>query len=141
MAGKDFNQKEWEELVRGFCTELTRSLTRKHGDVRHIANLLGLEPGTISDMRKGRSTGSVTVVLRLFFLKAGIKDSDAKKFLDNPQLLIKNLETPDQNDKLFQELKNLYSENETAAWLKLLISKRTVEKSLGIEVKARMKTK
>lgn len=139
MSNKQLTQQEWDGLARDFCKEITRSLTRNHGDVRRIAKLLSLEPGTISDMRKGRSIGSVVVVMRLFFLKAGIPDHEAKKFLDNPQFLIKNLETPDGNDKLYQELKNIYSDNEVAAWLRLLISKRLVEKDLGIEVKARMK--
>ncbi|MGE0527389.1 MAG: hypothetical protein AB7P49_10030, partial [Bdellovibrionales bacterium] len=54
-------------------------------------------------------------------------------------VMIQNLESPSALDKLVFELKNLYSENELAAWFRLLISKRVVEKDLGIEVKARMK--
>lgn len=131
--------EDWEELVRSFCKEITRSVTRKRGDVGRIAKLLGLKQQSISDLRSGRITGSVVVNIRLFFLKAGIPDHEARKFLEHPQMVIQNLETPSPLDKLVFELKNLYSENELAAWFKLLISKRTVEKDLGIEVKARMK--
>jgi len=133
------SSKEWEDLVRNFCKEVTRSVTRKRGDVGQIAKLLGLKQQSISDMRSGRITGSVVVNIRLFFLKAGIPDHEAKRFLEHPQLMIQNLESPSSVDKLVFELKNLYSENELAAWFKLLISKRVVEKDLGIEVKARMK--
>lgn len=131
--------EEWEDLVRNFCKEITRSVTRNRGDVGRIAKLLSLKQQSISDMRSGRITGSVVVNIRLFFLKAGIPDHEAKKFLENPQMMIQNLETPSAVDKLVFELKNLYSENELAAWFKLLISKRVVEKDLGIEVKARVK--
>ncbi|MGE3680233.1 MAG: hypothetical protein AB7G93_00815 [Bdellovibrionales bacterium] len=139
MSQKTMTPEEWEELVRNFCKEITRSVTRKRGDVGRIAKLLGLKQQSISDMRSGRITGSVVVNIRLFFLKAGIPDNEARKFLEHPQVMIQNLETPSALDKLVFELKNLYSENELAAWFRLLISKRVVEKDLGIEVKARMK--
>jgi len=139
MSQRPMSSKEWEDLVRNFCKEVTRSVTRKRGDVGQIAKLLGLKQQSISDMRSGRITGSVVVNIRLFFLKAGIPDHEAKRFLEHPQLMIQNLESPSSVDKLVFELKNLYSENELAAWFKLLISKRVVEKDLGIEVKARMK--
>lgn len=139
MSQKQMTPEEWEDLVRSFCKEITRSVTRKRGDVGRIAKLLGLKQQSISDMRSGRITGSAVINIRLFFLKAGIPDSEARKFLEHPQVMIQNLETPSALDKLVFELKNLYSENELAAWFKLLISKRVVEKDLGIEVKARMK--
>lgn len=139
MSQRPLSSKEWEDLVRSFCKEITRSVTRKRGDVGRIAKLLGLKQQSISDMRSGRITGSVVVNIRLFFHKAGIPDQEAKRFLEHPQLMIQNLESPSALDKLVFELKNLYSENELAAWFKLLISKRVVEKDLGIEVKARMK--
>lgn len=139
MSQKSLTPDEWEELVRNFCKEIARSVTRQRGEPRKIAKLLGLKPSSISDIRTGRNIGSVVVNLRLFFLKAGIPDHEAKRFLEHPQVIIQNLETPSALDKLVFELKNLYSENELAAWFKLLISKRTVEKDLGIEVKARVK--
>ena len=139
MSQKQMTPEEWEDLVRNFCKEITRSVTRKRGDVVRVAKLLGLKQQSISDMRTGRITGSSVVNVRLFFLKAGIPDHEARKFLEHPQAMIQNLETPSPLDKLVFELKNLYSDNELAAWFKLLISKRKVEKDLGIEVKARVK--
>lgn len=139
MSHKTLTPEEWEDLVRNFCKEIARSVTRKRGETRRIAKLLGLRPSSISDIRTGRITGSVVVNVRLFFIKAGIPDNEAKKFLEHPQAMIQGLETPSAVDKLVFELKNLYSENELAAWFKLLISKRVVEKDLGIEVKARVK--
>lgn len=139
MNHKPMTPEEWEELVRNFCKEITRSVTRNRGDTGRIAKLLDLNQSTVSDLRTGRITGSAVVNIRLFFLKAGIPDHEAKKFLEHPQMMIQNLETPSALDKLVFELKNLYSENELAAWFKLLISKRVVEKNLGIEVKARVK--
>lgn len=139
MNQKTLTPEEWEDLVRNFCKEIARSVTRERGEARRIAKLLGLTPSSLSDIRTGRITGSVVINVRLFFMKAGIPDHDAKKFLEHPQAMIQSLETPSAVDKLVFELKNLYSENELAAWLKLLISKRVVEKDLGIEVKARVK--
>ncbi len=139
MSQKMMTPDEWEDLVRAFCKEITRSVTRNRGDVGRIAKMLGLKQQSISDMRSGRITGSVVVNVRLFFLKAGIPDHEARKFLEHPQIVIQSLETPSALDKLVFELKNLYSDSELAAWFKLLISKRRVEKDLGIEVKARVK--
>lgn len=141
MSAKQMTSDEWDLLVQNFCKEITRSVTRQHGDVSRIAKLLGLKQQSISDMRTGRITGSVVVNVRLFFLKAGIPDTEARKFLENPQFMIQSLESPSPIDNLVFELKNLYSENELSAWFKLLISKRIVEKNLGIEVKARDKSK
>ena len=141
MSQKNLSSEEWEALVRNFCKEITRSVTRKRGETQRIAQLLGITPSSLSDMRAGRITGSVVVNLRLFFLKSGVPDQEAKRFLEHPQAMIQNLETPSALDKMVVELKNLYSENELAAWFKLLISKRVVEKDLGIEVKARVKKK
>lgn len=120
-----------------------RSLTRNRGDATKVAKVLGLQRATISDIRTGRSSGSATVNLRMLFMLAGISDSEARKILENPQLLLKDIESgpASQIDNLFLELKNLYSENELAAWLKLLISKRNVEIDLGVSLKATLKAK
>lgn len=139
MNQKQMTPEEWEELVRNFCKEIVRSVTRKRGDTSRVAKLLGLKQQTISDMRTGRISGSAVVNIRLFFLKAGIPDHEAKKYLENPVVITKNLESPTPLDKLVNDLKNLYSDSELAAWFTLLISKRHVEKNLGIEIKARVK--
>lgn len=77
----------------------------------------------------------------MLFLLAGISDAQAKNILENPESLVKNLESGPASpvDNMFLELRNLYSENELAAWLKLLISKRTVEQNIGISIKASLK--
>lgn|SRR5665647_571654 len=143
MANKELTSKEWEEYVKKFWQEVIRSLTRERGEATKLAKALCLQRATISDIRTGRSSGSSTVNLRMLFMLAGIPDYDAKKILENPQLLVKNLESglTSQVDNLFFELKNLYSENELAAWLKLLISKRNVEKNIGVSLKASLKNK
>ncbi len=139
MTEKKLTAVEWDSLIRNFWCNLTRSITSGHGRSQKLATAIGVTRQAISDMRAGRSLGSVTSDTRMLFYQAGLSDEEAKKILENPHIIIKGIETPSIIDGLFQELKNTYSENELTAWMKLLISKRKVEESLGIEIKARTK--
>ena len=70
---------------------------------------------------------------RMFFHKAGLSDQEAKKILENPKIILSNI------DLLVEELKDLYQPNELSAWLRLLIDKKTIEGNLSITVKASLK--
>lgn len=136
-------QKDWEEYVKNFVKEAMKALTRERGNASSVANALGLTRASVSDIKTGRSLGSTTVNIRMLFMLAGISDEEAKKILQSPELLVRNLESKKMSelDTLYYELKSQYSENELAAWMKLLKSKRSVEDHLGIVIKAKCRIK
>jgi len=136
MADKPLSEQEWDRLVRNFFKEIARSATRGRGGPQKLADAIGLSKQAISDLRGGRSVGRVVSNVRMLFFKAGIPDADAKKFLQNPNIVIKGLDSPSPIDSLMEELKNVYSENELLAWLRLLLSKKIVEREVGIGLKA-----
>lgn len=141
MAEKQLTEQEWDRLVRNFFKEIARSATRGRGGAQKLADVIGLSKQAISDLRGGRSVGRVVSNVRMLFYKAGIPDADAKKFLQNPNIVIKGLDSPSPVDSLVEELKNAYSENELLAWLRLLLSKKIVENEVGVGLKAFTKKK
>jgi len=141
MAEKQLTEQEWDRLVRNFFKELARSATRGRGGAQKLADAIGLSKQAISDLRGGRSVGRVVSNVRMLFYKAGIPDADAKKFLQNPNIVIKGLDSPSPVDSLVEELKNVYSENELLAWFRLLLSKKVVENEVGVGLKAFTKKK
>ncbi|MCK4997871.1 hypothetical protein KAS08_06240 [Candidatus Pacearchaeota archaeon] len=82
---------------------------------------------------KTMAKGSTVSWIRLLFCKAGIGDLQAKEIIENFDSILLNLSPPSQLDKLFERLKEQYTEQEIAAFFRVLISKSTVEEFLGLK--------
>ena len=126
---------EWDQLVRGLIRTVAQLATRNRGTVTKLAHATNLSKASIANMRK---TGKASIVsfVRVAAFFAGLNDREAKALLENPGSILKNLEPASDIETLFDDVRKLYSDNELAAWLKLLKSKHTVESDLGITVKA-----
>lgn len=92
-------------------------------------------------MAKGNAFDvSATSFMRVAACLAGLTDSQASDLLANPTSVLKNLEPASEIEALFNEVKGLYSDNELAAWLKLLRPKHQVASDIGISLKASIKS-
>lgn len=133
---KKLAELEWKRLVNHFLSEIAKSATRGRGGVQKAADTIGVSKQRISDMRSAEAIGDKISWIRMLFYKAGLNDSEAKKILKHPNIVIKKIDSPSPIDEMYESLKNLYSENELAGWFKLLLSKYKVEKDLKISFRA-----
>lgn len=139
--GKDqkaLTDAEWDQLVRGLIRTVAQLATRNRGTLTKVAQATNLSKASIANMRK---TGKASVIsfIRVAAYFAGLADDDAKDLLENPSSILKNLEPASEIESLFSEVRKVYTDNELAAWLKLLKSKHQVESELGITVKAALR--
>lgn len=123
---------EWNKLVNEGLKKLAVSTTKKRGDAAKLAKVLNKSRSSIVQM-KTMAKGSTVSWIRLLLHKAGLNDSQAKEIIENFDSILSSVSPPSQLDKLFERLKELYSEQEIAALLRILISKSTVEEFLGLK--------
>ena len=135
MAKKALTEAQWTSLTNHFLSEIAKSSTHNWGDVQKVANRLKMTKQRISGMRSPKAVGDKVSWVRMLFYKAGISDSEAKKILQNPYIVIKEIGSPSFADEMFGKLKSLYSENELVGYLKLLLAKRQIEKDLEISIR------
>lgn len=126
---------EWNQLVRHFIQTVAQQATRNHGAAAQVASATNLSKSAITQMKR---TGKASLVsfIRVAAYLANLTDRQTKSLLENPASILKNLEPASEIETLFSEIRGYYSDNELAAWLKLLKSKHQVESDLGITVKA-----
>ena len=141
MKKDKLTKEEWKTLVNYFLSERAKSATRGQGGAQKVATSLRVSKQRISSMKSRQAFGDKVGWARMLFYEAGVSDSEARKILQNPHTAIKKaVHFPSPLDEMFEKLKNLYSENELAGWLRLLISKGKVEKDLGVSVRAFCRT-
>ena len=139
MSKKELTELEWKQLTNSFLSEIAKSATRNWGGVQKVADKLKMPKQSISGMRSPKAIGNKVSWTRMLFYKAGISDTEAKKILQNPHIVIKEIESPSFVDEIFGKLKNLYSENELVGYLKLLLAKRQIEKDLEVSIRVHNK--
>jgi len=126
---------EWDQLVRTLIQTVAQLATRNHGAAASVARATNLSKSAIAQMKRSGKASPVSF-LRVAAHLAGLTDKQAKALLENPGSVLKNLEPASEIETLFSEVRKYYTDNELAAWLKLLKSKHQVEADLGITVKA-----
>lgn len=126
---------EWDQLVRNLIQTVAQLATRNHGAATNVARAANLSKSAIAQMKRTGKASTVSFI-RVAAHLAGLSDKQAKSLLENPGSVLKNLEPASEIETLFNEIRKYYSDNELAAWLKLLKSKHQVEADLGISVKA-----
>lgn len=129
---------EWEHLVRELVKTVAQQATRNRGAAASVARSTNLSKSAIAQMKRSGKAGIVSFI-RVAIHLAGINDQDAKGLIQNPASILSNLEPSSEIDSLFREIRGYYSDNELAAWLKLLRSKHQVEENLGVTVKASLR--
>lgn len=137
-TGKDedkLTDAEWDHLVRNLIQMVAQLATRNHGAAAGVARATNLSKSAIAQMKRTGKASPVSFI-RVAAHLAGLTDKQAKVLLENPGSILKNLEPSSDIESLFSEVRKYYSDNELAAWLKLLKSKHQVESDLGITVKA-----
>lgn len=131
--------EEWDTLVRQFLRKMAQTATRNRGAATTLSKAINKSKSAVVDM-KTEGTGSVVSWVRMAMHVAGISDAEAKEMLQDPAILMRNrIEMPSQLESLIHELRRHYDENELAAWMTLLLSKRQVEDDLGVTLKAALK--
>ncbi len=136
MKKDKLTEAEWKKLCNHFLSELAKSATRGRGGVQKAADAIGVRKQRISSMRSDEAIGDKVSWIRMLFYYAGLSDTEAKKILENPNIVIKGVDTPSPIDEMVESLKNTYTENELAGWFKILLSKRKIEKDLKVSLKA-----
>ncbi len=131
---------DWEQLVRHLIQNIAQRATRNRGSTVTVARATNLSLSAIAQMKGTGKAGPVSFI-RVAMHLAGLTDKQAKYILQNPSFILKNLGPSSELENLFNEIRQYYSDNELAAWLKLLKSKHQVEKELGITVKASVSKK
>src|SRR3989339_975863 len=126
------NDAEWDKLIDDGLKKLASSATKKRGSAAKLAKILNKSRSSIVQM-KTMAKGSTSSWIRLLFYKADIDDLHAKEIIENLDSILLNITPPSQLDKLYERLKELYSEQEVAALFRVLISKSAVEEFLGIK--------
>ncbi len=126
---------EWDQLVRNLIQTVAQLATRNHGAAANVARSANLSKSAIAQMKRTGKASTVSFI-RVAAHLAGLSDKQTKGLLENPGSVLKNLEPASEIETLFNEIRKYYSDNELAAWLKLLKSKHQVEADLGISVKA-----
>lgn len=126
---------EWEILVRNLIQTVAQLATRNPGAAAKLARSTNLSKSAITQMKRTGKASTVSFIRVAAFL-AGLADEQAKGLLENPAAILKNLDPASDVDKLFNEVRVFYSDNELAAWLILLKSKHKVESDLGISLNA-----
>jgi hypothetical protein len=137
-SGRDdekLTDAEWDHLVRSLIQTVAQLATRNHGSATSVARAANLSKSSIAQMKKTGKASPVSFI-RVAAHLAGLNDRQAKALLENPSSVLKNLEPASEVETLFNEIRKYYSDNELAAWLKLLRSKHKVESELGITVNA-----
>jgi len=99
MKEKKLSEGEWKRLVNHFLSELAKSATRGRGGVQQAANTIGVSKQRISDMRSSEAIGDKISWTRMLLYKAGLGDADAKKILEHPNIVIKNIDSPSAVDE------------------------------------------
>jgi hypothetical protein len=126
---------EWDQLVRSLIQTVAQLATRNHGAAASVARAANLSKSAIAQMKRTGKASPVSFI-RVAIHLAGLTDKQAKALLENPGSVLKNLEPASEIETLFNDVRKYYTDNELAAWLKLLKSKHQVESDLGITVKA-----
>lgn len=134
---KTARQEKLERTIRSALSAYAKSVLKPRGSIKEFADKLELSKSSIEKMSL-HGQGSVVSWLQFFKEAEGIEDSQFKAIIDNfPKALSQADNTHKMIlDKLFDDLKNEYTANELAAWMKLLLSKSKIEKKFGVKVKA-----
>lgn len=137
---KSMESKAWSASIRAALIDFAKEATRERGATEKAAKALGVTRSAIEKM-KITGQGSVESWLKLAAFKADLDEKQLRFFLDNLQQILSDVTPPSALDKVWEELKASYQDQELAAWAKLLLSKKKVEDELGITVKATLRKK
>ncbi|MEZ4742814.1 MAG: hypothetical protein R3B45_10260 [Bdellovibrionota bacterium] len=140
MSDKPLTKAEWSKLIRDSLRYFAQSVIKERGAIEKTAVALDLSRASIEKM-KSNGTGSVESWIKLAVHSAKMPPEKTKYVLTQLTSIVDQLNPPDELDLLFQETKKNFDRNELAAWMTLLLAKRKVENQLGIDVKAKLKSK
>lgn len=134
-SDEKLSRSEWERLARDLVQTIANRATKNQGAAAALARATDMSQSSIAQMKR-TGKASIPSFLRVAAYLAGLTDREVRELLVNPVSILKNLEPASEIESLFNEIRGFYSDNELAAWLKLLRSKHQVEENLGITVKA-----
>lgn len=126
---------EWNQAVRNLIQAVAQVATKKRGSIAQVAKAANISESAIKQMKATGKASTVTLI-RVAAHLAGLTDKQAANLIENPESLLKQVEPVSELENLFNQMRRQYSDNELAAWFKLLHSKNVVEEHLGISVSA-----
>ena len=140
MTRRVLSEKEWENLVRELFKSFAHSSLPNRGDNVKAAKALKVSLSTIEQM-KSYGKGSLKTWIKLASYRANLSPDEVRAFFNNFPGLLKEIKPLSDVDRLFEEIKKQYNSQEIAALLHLLLSKRDVEKFVGINIKVSKRKK
>ena len=140
MNKKTLTEKEWDKLVKDLLKSFVHSVLPNWGDNPKAAKALNMSLSAIEQM-KSIGRGSPKTWIKLAAYQAGLSPNEIKSFFSELPTFLKVAKTFSEMDHLFEEIKKKYESQEVVALLQLLLAKREIEESLGINVKVSKKKK
>lgn len=138
MSKTSLSKSQWSTLIRDALKNLAQSATVERGSIERAAEALHLSRVAIEKM-KSDGMGSVESWIKLVAFKAQLSETEVRRLLMNPSLLVKGVGNADPLDGLFAQVKREIPTQELAAWLRLLLAKKQVEEHVGVQIKVTTK--
>ncbi len=137
---KSPESRAWSNSIRTALIDFAKSALRERGDTDRAADFLGVSRSAIDKM-KDTGLGSVESWVKLAAFKTKLDKKRTQYILENLSQVLAGVESPSGIDQIFEDLKSSFSDQELAAWMKLLLSKKRVEDEIGITIKASLQKK
>lgn len=138
MSKKKISERDWDKFVKELLKSFAGSTLSDRGDNIRAAKALGLSLSAIEQM-KSMGKGSTKSWIKLAAYNSNLSSQELIKIFENLPGILKSVRPISEVDRLFEELKSNYSSQEIAAMLQLMLSKRAVEKFVGVDIKVSKK--
>lgn len=120
--------------IRLILKNLAASVIPTRAKVKEAAAVIGMAETSLEQMRI-YGKGSVVSWVKLALYKYDLTPNNLERILSGHRAATPKLEELDATDRVYQEVKRRFSDDELYAWLKLLVAKYEIEKELKVRKK------
>jgi len=127
---KDLTNTKIDAEIREFLKHLAETVIPTRSKTKSdVSKALGLSSSAVEQMRI-YGHGSIVSWLKLVMYKYNLSTDQVQKFFEDYKAIVTNANPVQEVDKLYQEAKNHFSDEDLFVWLRLLLAKQQIEDDL-----------